>query len=295
MPTLALNTAGLSAADTERAVRLAAPLGITHVDFHPGIERDGVARALAALGGPSLTPPPLYLTTKIRKAASDADARGAAAAAEAQIADDLGVLSVRCVDLLLLRDHPSCDVMLAQWRVLERARAAGLARDIGLVNFCEGALRCVLGAAKVPPAVDYFMLHPGMGPDAHGLRMFGEAQGMRTLAYGPVGEPWPEAALLSSPDRCAIGDAHGRSVEQVALRWLVQSGCAVSVRPSLAYGPGTSACAADADGGQCGAGLLARSRVFDWSLSAAEMARIDALRAPDGDPTLFASAGCRRA
>ena len=63
MPQLALNTAGLSADESERAVRLAASLGVTHIDFHPGIERDGVARVLTTSNQPKL-----FLTTKIRKA-----------------------------------------------------------------------------------------------------------------------------------------------------------------------------------------------------------------------------------
>ena len=63
MPTLALNTAGLTVEGTERAVRLALASGITHVDFHPGTERDGVARALRSAGRQNM-----FLTTKIRKA-----------------------------------------------------------------------------------------------------------------------------------------------------------------------------------------------------------------------------------
>lgn len=39
-PTLALNTAGLSKDETFRAVKYARQEGITHIDFHPGIERD---------------------------------------------------------------------------------------------------------------------------------------------------------------------------------------------------------------------------------------------------------------
>ena len=41
-PTLALNTVGLTAEDTERALGLAVAEGFSHVDFHPGKERDGV-------------------------------------------------------------------------------------------------------------------------------------------------------------------------------------------------------------------------------------------------------------
>jgi hypothetical protein len=62
MPKLALNTAGLTAEGSERATLEALAAGITHVDFHPGIERDGVAKALAASGRSKL-----FLTTKIKK------------------------------------------------------------------------------------------------------------------------------------------------------------------------------------------------------------------------------------
>lgn len=48
MPTLALNVVDLSSEDTAKAVRLAVVNGITHIDFHPGKERDGVAAVLAS-------------------------------------------------------------------------------------------------------------------------------------------------------------------------------------------------------------------------------------------------------
>jgi hypothetical protein len=65
MPTLALNTAGLDAEGSERALIEAYTAGFRHVDFHPGIERDGVARALASM--PAADRSRLFLTTKIRK------------------------------------------------------------------------------------------------------------------------------------------------------------------------------------------------------------------------------------
>jgi hypothetical protein len=48
MPTLALNVVDLSSEDTAKAVRLAVVNGITHIDFHPGKERDGVGVVLAS-------------------------------------------------------------------------------------------------------------------------------------------------------------------------------------------------------------------------------------------------------
>lgn len=177
MPTLALNTVGLSVDDTERAVKRAMAAGIRHVDFHPGKERDGVARVLASSGRSSL-----FLTTKIRKAAPGTPSTDAAAIAEAQIEEDLRALGVASVDMLLLRDSPDCATIQAQWGVLEAALAAGKCRSIGVINFCQSALECVIRSAKVKPAVNYYMLHVGMGPDAHGLRSFGEKMGVRTFA-----------------------------------------------------------------------------------------------------------------
>ena len=158
MPTLALNTAGLTADDSERALTAAVARGITHVDFHPGIERDGVARVLRSSGASNL-----FLTTKIRKPSEGDSPAAAAEAASKQIADDLAVLGVDGVDMLLLRDHPSCEVMRAQWAVLEAARASGKAKALGTVNYCKGSLSCLLESAKVKPAVNYYMLHVRAG------------------------------------------------------------------------------------------------------------------------------------
>ena len=192
MPTLALNTVGLSVDDTERAVKRAMAAGIRHVDFHPGKERDGVARVLASSGRSSL-----FLTTKIRKAAPGTPSTEAAALAEAQIEEDLRALGVASVDMLLLRDSPDCATIQAQWAVLEVALAAGKCRSIGVINFCRSALECVMRSAKVKPAVNYYMLHVGMGPDAHGLRSFGESMGVRTFACEDL-----------QPTMCAAGVVH---------------------------------------------------------------------------------------
>ena len=145
MPQLALNTAGLSADGSERAFRTAISTGVAHVDFHPGAERDGVAQVLRSNDFDRKS---VFLTTKIRKARPGTPPTAAAAAAREQIDNDLAALGVKSVHLLLLRDHPDCAVMLAQWEVLEEAYASGKAKSLGVVNFCEGALRCLLEREK---------------------------------------------------------------------------------------------------------------------------------------------------
>lgn len=285
IPAMSLNTAGLTADEAEKATRLAVSAGIRHIDFHPGIERDGVARVLREQGRDSM-----FLTTKIRKYKdSPPDSRAAAAAARTQIDEDFQALGVKSVDMLLLRDSPSCDVMQAQWAVLEEALASGRASRIGVINYCESSLSCLLSGAKVTPAVNYFMLHAGMGPDPQGLRAFGEARGINTFAYGPLGEPGPSGELLENPVLRRIAAAHGRTAAQVAIRWVVQTGAAVSVRPTVDFGLGKGSCQEPG----CGAGLKERVQAFGWSLTPGEMAEISALTSPGGNPTLFSSPGCK--
>jgi len=284
IPQMALNTAGLTLDQAETATRAALSAGISHIDFHPGRERDGVARVIASQGRGAL-----FLTTKISKFKNKRpDPVAAAASAKKQIEDDFTVLGVNSVDMLMLRDSPSCEVMQAQWAVLEDALASGQTRAIGVINFCEKALRCLLSTAKETPAVNYFMLHVGMGPDAHGLRSFGETRGIKTFAYGPLGEPAPDSELLQSSVVKKIAEARGRSPAQVALRWVAQSGVAFSVRPTAAFGLGQSTCEQPG----CSQGLEERVKTFDWTLTAKEMAKLDAMTFPDGNPTLFASSGC---
>ena len=285
MPTLSLNTAGLSASGSERAYLEALALGINHVDFHPGIERDGVAAALKA-ASPARSS--IFLTTKISKPAAGTSPQVAAAAVRSQLDEDLGLLGVSYVDMLMLRDSPDCEVMRAQWAAMEAVKEVGKARAIGVVNYCERSLGCILASATQPPAVNYYMEHIGMGSDPLGLRSYGESRGVRSFAYGALGEPGPSSELLASPAVRSIAEAHRRSPEQVALRWVVQSGFAVSVRPTDDFGLGRSACEDEA----CAKGLRARRATFDWALSPKEMATLSSLSEPSGNPTLFSSTGC---
>ena len=74
-----------------------------------------------------------------------------------------------------------------------------------------------------------------------------------------------------TPTVTAIAAANGRLPEEVGLRWALQNGCAVSVRPTTDFGLGRSACDA---GVACKDGLLARSKAFEWSLTDAEMSKL---------------------
>lgn len=288
MPVLALNTAGLSADGAARALALAYQRGITHVDFHPGRERDGVAQYLAETG--SKRRADLFLTTKIGMAPKGTGPEEAADRVRQQVKEDLRILNVDGVDMLMLRDSPDEAVIQSQWAALEEALEKGQTRAIGVINFCEFSLTSVLQTAKITPAVNYYLTHVGMGVDPKGLRSFGEARGVRTFAYGAVGEPGPNRELLDSPVLRRVAEEHAVAPEAVALRWVLQTGAAVSVRPSLEFGLGTSVCALDSP--RCDDGLRDRAACFDWELTRREMDELSALTSPYDNPTLFSSAGC---
>ena len=291
-PTLALNTAGLTVGGSELAFRNAIAAGISHVEFHPGTECNGVARVL-----PSVARESVFLNTKIETGWERGTSPSAAAASVRKRLDkDLAVLGVDYLDMLMLRESPDCAVMQAMWSEMEKAKAEGRVRSLGVVNYCEGALRCLLSTAgREVPSVNYIMLHAGMGPDAGGLRAFGGARGIRTFAYGHLGERAKPTAdtdeLLASPTLRRIGAAHGgRGAEEVALRWVLQSGAAASVRPTTDFRKGFSAC--DPTTSACADGLRSSANAFSYKLSAAEMKEIDSMTSPKGFPTLFSSPGC---
>ena len=286
-PRLALNTVGLSTEDTVRALESATKYGITHIDFHPGKERDGVAQFLQQ---PNSVRSKLFLNTKIRKAPPGTTPSDAAKLAQTQIKEDLAVLNVETVDMLMLRDSPDPAVIQSQWSVLEEALTKKQTRSIGVINFCEQALQTVLATATIPPAINYYLLHPGMTPDPKGLRSYGETRGIRTFAYGAMGEPGPNPELVSSSILQEIATQHQVSPEEVAVRWVVQTDAAISVRPTLDYGLGMSLCGPGTT--KCDDGLKARSSIFTWKLTNNEMQRLNSMTSPNDNPTLFSSSGC---
>jgi len=282
-PTLALNTAGLSKDETFRAIQYARQEGITHIDFHPGIERDGVAEYLSKYKDERKL---LFLNTKIRKPPLDISPQDAAALAYDQIKEDLRILNVDNVDMLMLRDSPNSKVIQAQWRVLEELLAEGKTRSIGVINYCPFSLESVLETAKIKPAVNYIMVHVGMGRDVHGLRTLGEKSGIKTFSYGQTGEVSSiNNAIANSPVLKKIAAAHEKSVDEVALKWVLQHGMAASIRPSS---NNMGRCI----GEECEVGLSKQVHTFDWELTANEMKTLNSMNEPNDNPTLFSSIGC---
>lgn len=306
MPVLALNTVGLSVEDTVRACEIASANGFRHFDFHPGKETEGVAQFLKKTKIPRSE---FFLTTKIKKPPVGISPEDAAAAAQAQLDENLGKLG-GYADMLMTRDSPDPAVMQAQWKVIEQALKDGKTRSVGVINFCEDAIRALAKTSKVRPAVDYYYYHVGMNAGRTAkLQDFLKRFKIRTFAYGAIGEPGPynDDRILQNSILKSIGDSskvynvrnHGpgdKSPAEIAVKWVIDSGNAVSVRPTANFGLGTSVCAAGNGKGEseCEEGLRKRGELFDWNLTGEEiykLTNIPSLKSDD-NPTLFSSSGC---
>lgn len=112
------------------------------------------------------------------------------------------------------------------YRALEALYSEGRVRAIGVSNFNREHLEVLLDTASVVPAVNQVELHPWLAQRE--LRAFHETNGIRTVAWSPLGR----GALLEDPTVQQIAGSIGRSAAQVVLRWHVQSGHTVIPKAS---------------------------------------------------------------
>lgn len=218
----------------------------------------GVGEVLRAAG---VARKDLFVTTKLWNDRHGYD--------EAQRAMDesLRKLGLAYVDLFLIHwPVAGSDKFVDAWRAMVAMKEDGRARSIGVSNFTIANLRRLVDETGVVPAVNQVELHPGFAQRE--LRAFHAEQGIATESWSPLGQ----GAVMHDATLAGIAARHGKSAAQVTLRWHLQNGLIVipkSVTPAR---------------------IQANIDVFDFELSADEMADIDAL--PEGprlgpDPATF--------
>lgn len=248
IPAIGFGTSSIST-DCGSIVAEALRVGYRHIDTAQkyGTERgvgDGIRASRVPRGE-------IFLTTKVsheylRAADFERSAEGC-----------LRDLGVDYVDLLLVH-WPNAAVPLAETMgALARCKTRGLTRHVGVANFNLGLLDQAIALCGEPIVNLQTEFHPYINPvKVHAGCV---ARGIVLTGYCPLGR----GALIDDPVLGEIGSAHGKTPAQVALRWQIQhQGCAPLPRSS-------------------NAGRIAQNfDVFDFALSAAEMARIDALKRP---------------
>lgn len=157
----------------------------------------------------------LFITTKLW--VQDASYDAAKRAFEAS----LKKLSLEYLDLYLIH-QPMGDYMGA-WRAMEELHKEGLVRSIGVCNFYPHVLADLCESAEVIPAVNQIELHPFFQQE-NALELMKE-YGVVPEAWGPFAEG--KHGIFTHPVLSEIGEKHGKSAAQVALRWNVQRGVVV--------------------------------------------------------------------
>jgi diketogulonate reductase-like aldo/keto reductase len=173
--------------------------------------------------------------------------------AKASIDESLRKLRTDYIDLMLLH-QPFCD-RYGAYRALEDAYKEGKVRAIGVSNFFPDHYIDFAENVSVVPAVNQVETH--VFDQQIQAQKYMEEYGTHIMSWGPLAEG--RNNFFQNETLAAIGAKHGKTVAQVALRWLIQRG--VIIIPKSTH--------------------IERMRenldIFDFELSAGDMAQIATL------------------
>jgi 2,5-diketo-D-gluconate reductase B len=250
IPVIGLGTWELRGRTCARAVEQALRLGYRHIDTAEMYDNEReVGEGLRASG---IKRDDVFITTKIWPA------HFAPRELERAAKESLARLRLSHVNLLLLH-WPSEQVPLAETMpALCRMKTAGLARHIGISNFTVALVNEAVRLSSEPLVTNQIEYHPYL--DQSKVIAASRRHGLAITAYSPL------ARGQASKDKVLkrIGQAHGKSAGQVALRWLVQQEVVAIPRSSKVER------------------LSENIALFDFELTPAEMAEIFALAHPRG-------------
>ena len=138
--------------------------------------------------------------------------------AKVSIDESLRRLQTDYIDLMLLH-QPFCD-RYGAYRALEDAYKEGKLRAIGVSNFYPDHFIDLASNMEIVPAVNQVETHV-FNQQREPQRIM-EEFGTRIMSWGPLAEG--RNGFFTNPLLAEIGARYGKSVPQVALRWLIQRG-----------------------------------------------------------------------
>jgi len=247
LPALGLGTWVMRGSDAVRAVRQALDIGYRHIDTAQMYKNEAeVGRAIAESG---LDRSSIWLTTKID------NANHAFEKVKSSTEESLRRLRTDHVDLLLIHWPVFEDASLAETLdAMAELRYAGKVRHLGVSNFSTALVAEAvddLGHEILCNQIEY---HPYLSQNA--VKAVCAKRGVIVTAYCPI----VRGRVANDPVLNAIGIDHGKTAAQVTLRWLVQQDGVAAIPKAASK-----------------ANARANFYIFDFELSADEMARIDGL------------------
>ncbi|MBY7656833.1 aldo/keto reductase [Lactiplantibacillus plantarum] len=173
-------------------------------------------------------------------------------------------------DLYLIHwPNPKEDHYVEAWQALIDAQKLGLIRSIGVSNFLPEHLERLNKETGVLPVINQVELHPYFNQQAQ--RDYDQAHGILTQDWSPLGRA---SEMLQNETLKEIAVHYHKNVGQLILRWELQLGTLPIPKSST---PNRQAGNMD---------------VFDFEISAADMATINGLSQVDGrlnnqDPAVY--------
>lgn len=210
MPQIGYGVYQVSPDECERCVSDALKVGYRMIDTAQAYNNEkGVGAAIAKSEIPRNE---LFIVSKIWISNYGYDK------ARKSIDESLRRLGTDHIDLMLLH-QPYCD-RYGAYRALEDAYKEGKLRAIGVSNFYPDHFIDLAENVEIIPAVNQVETHVFNQQTI--ARKYMEEFGTRTMSWGPLAEG--RNNFFTNPVLEKIGRKYGKSVAQVALRWLTQLG-----------------------------------------------------------------------
>lgn len=213
MPMLGYGVYQVTPEECERCVSDALSVGYRMIDTAQAYyNEEGVGRAVKNSGIPRKD---LFLVTKVWISNAGYEK------AKASIDESLRKLQTDYIDLLLI--HQPFNDYYGTYRAMEEAYRAGKLRAIGVSNFYPDRFIDLAEFCDIKPMVNQV--------ETHVFNQQTEAQkimqqyGTQIMSWGPFAEGRND--FFNNPVLKAIGERHGKSVAQTALRFLIQRGVVV--------------------------------------------------------------------
>lgn len=210
MPQVGYGVYQVEPTEAERCVLDAISVGYRMIDtaqiYH---NEEGVGNAIVKCGVPREE---LFIVTKVWISNAGEEK------AYASILESLKKLQTVYVDLLLI--HQPFGDYYGTYRAMERAYREGKTRAIGVSNFYPDRFIDIQAHVEVKPAVNQVETH--VFNQQITAQEYMEKYGCRIMSWGPFAEGKND--FFNNETLAEIGRKYGKSVAQVALRYLLQRG-----------------------------------------------------------------------
>ncbi|WP_316859575.1 aldo/keto reductase [uncultured Cohaesibacter sp.] len=259
MPAVGLGVYRSSPEDTVGAVKAALAAGYRMIDTAAAYRNE--AQVSQAVRENGIARSDIFIQTKLW--VSDYSYDGAMHGFERSMKK----LGFDYLDLYLLHQPAPAEFerTVGAYKAAEKLMAEGRIRAIGVSNFSPAHIERLMAETDVTPAVNQVELHPFFTQKP--LIDFHKKHDILTQAWSPIGgvqrywreDAKPEEDPLTHPAIAALAQKYSKSPAQIMLRWHLQLGISIipkSVSPAR---------------------IIENFDIFDFALTAEEIASIDAL------------------